>query len=161
MRGQLVVVDPDAQVAVGPAAEDDVADSGNDPQAVAQIQIDVGQDVLEGTLGGGDGQPHDRVVVGVELLDGRRLHVVRQLYGAKLRVGFLQRGIDVLRRVEGELDRLASPWRILASMSWMPWTEITACSIGLTISVSITSGAALVQLGADGQHRAAWLRATG
>ena len=31
------------------------------------------------------------------------------------------------------------------SMSWMPWTEITACSIGLTISVSITSGAAPTQ----------------
>ena len=38
------------------------------------------------------------------------------------------------------------PWRMFDSMSWIPWTEITACSIGLTISVSITSGAAPIQL---------------
>ena len=43
---ELVVIDPDAEVAVGPAAENHVADAGDDADAVAQIQVDVGEDVL-------------------------------------------------------------------------------------------------------------------
>ncbi len=34
---------------------------------------------------------------------------------------------------------------MFASMSWRPCTEITACSIGFTTCVSMTSGEALVQ----------------
>ena len=49
-REQLVVVDPDAQVAVGPAAQHDVAHAGDDAQPVAQVQVDEVEHLGEGPL---------------------------------------------------------------------------------------------------------------
>jgi hypothetical protein len=104
-REQFIIVDPDAQVPVSPSAEHDVAHAGDHAQAVAQVQVDVGQHLLERALRRRDCQPHDRVVVGVDLLDGRRKNVVRQLHRAQLRVRLLQRRVDVLARIEREFDR--------------------------------------------------------
>ncbi len=100
---EFVVIDPDAQVPLRPAAEDDVADARNDEELVAQMEIDIGEHLLERPLAGGDGEPHDGLVVGVHLGDGGGQNVAGELHRAELGIGFLERCVDVLAGVEGQL----------------------------------------------------------
>ena len=104
----LLALEPDAQVRVGEAHQRDLARPGQGLEAVHETVPDVGGQ-LAVRPGARDAHEHDRMVLGVDLLDDRSVHLLGQvaLGLGDLGLHLLHGDVDVLLEVElrGDVGR--------------------------------------------------------
>ncbi len=108
--GHLLRVEPHPQVRVDVAAERDVAHARHHRHLVAQVLVDVAADVRKGGGRAGrraQGEPDDGLVLGIDLLDDRRVDVLGQVLLRLRDVArdVLHRGVDAAAQVELDRDR--------------------------------------------------------
>ncbi len=102
-RLELVIIHPDAEIALAVTAENDFANTGQDAEFIRKHGLDVLRQAVERTLSR-NRQQQNRLLLGIDLVHGRFVGTDRQLDRADLGLDFGQRRVDVAVDVEFERD---------------------------------------------------------
>ena len=135
--GEPVAFEPDAHRVAALAPDDDARDPGQRLQPVLDIAIRVVGDLERAVSVAREGEPHDRLGVGLDFGDHRLVGLPRQdATGARDAVAHVRGGrIRVAFQLEGERD-LA---HLLDLMVSMPSIPASASSRGVVTWLSMTS----------------------
>ena len=104
-RLELVVVDPDAQVALLVTRQRDLANAGQNLELIGYVQLEIFGQRVDVALGGRCAEQENRLVLRIALDDCRSIGAQGQFHATQLRLHLGQRRVDVAVDLEFERDR--------------------------------------------------------